>query len=309
VGFQTARRGSLHLSVAFPRRENIWTDLYLDAPRGLAESRLDSQAGGIEAYDLYGAVMAASAGGRIQMDRISGAVTARTGGGEIRFGRLGGTVKCLSAGSTIRADSLGGEAWLENVGGEIYLGHAQAPVHASTAGGNIRISKAAALVDARTTAGVIEVWTAGGPVRAESSGGSIAVASARGVRCETAAGAIKLRSVEGAWRASTAFGNVFADLPCGARLEDSFLNTGPGDIVVLLPSNLTVTIRAQNESTGAGRIVSVFPEIRVVGMPLAGSRPALAQGSLKGGGPLLRLAASGGVIYLRRQKQPQEVLI
>jgi hypothetical protein len=99
--------------------------------------------------------------------------------------------------------------------------------------------------------------------------------------------------------ASTAGGSVFADLPSGARLEDSFLNTGSGDIVALPPSNLAVTIRAQNESTSAGRIVSEFPEIRVAGMSLAGSRSAVAQGSLNGGGPLFRLADSGRVVYLR----------
>ena len=105
-------------------------------------------------------------------------------------------------------------------------------------------------------------------------------------------------------RASAAFGNVFAGLPSGARLEDSFLNAGSGDIVALPPSNLAVTIRVQNESTGAGRIVSGFHEIRVAGMPLAGSRPSGAQGSLNGGGPLFRLAVSGGVVYLRRHRKP-----
>lgn len=220
-------------------------------------------------------MIAASAGGRIRMDRISGAVTAKTGGGDIHFGRVDGSVKRLTAGGAMRAGSLGGEA--------------AAPVHASTAPGHIRVSKAASYVDARTAGGLIEVWTAGGPVRAESSSGSIA-------------GAIKPRSGQGALRASTAFGNAFAELPACARLEDSFLHTGFGDIVVLLPSNLAVTIRARNESIGAGRIVSEVPGIRVAGMPLAGSRPAVAQGSLNEGGPLLKLAASGGVIYLRRQK-------
>jgi hypothetical protein len=34
---------------------------------------------------------------------------------------------------------------------------------------------------------------------------------------------------------------------------------------------------------------------------LTNARLAVAHGSLNGGGPLLRLATSGGVIYLRRQ--------
>jgi len=296
------QRAGLSLTLAFPRPRNAWADLTLNAPRDLAGARLESEAGMIEAYDMNGSVDAESAGGRIRMDRVWGAVTARTGGGEINFGRVGGTVKCLTAGGAIRASSLGGEAWLETGGGEIQLGEAAAPVHASTAGGNIRVAKAASYVDARTAGGLIEVYSAGGVVRAESSGGSIAVASAPGVRCETTAGAIRLRAVRGALRASTAVGNVSAELPPGAKLEDSFLSTGAGDIVVFLPSNLAVTIRAQNESIGVGRIVSEFPEIRVTESPLERSRPAVAQGSLNGGGPLLRLATSSGAIYLRRQK-------
>ncbi|MCE5309799.1 MAG: hypothetical protein LLG20_19365 [Acidobacteriales bacterium] len=302
VRIDVGSQSGLHLSLAFPRRQNVWADVYVTAPRTLAESHLESEAGGVEAYDMAGAVVAESAGGRIQMDRVGGPITARTGGGDIRFGRVGASVRCLTAGGAVRADHLGGESWLETAGGEIYLGEAMAPVHVSTAGGNIRVSKAASYVDARTAGGLIEVFAAGGPVSAESSGGSITVNSARGVRCETAAGAISMRSVQGALRASTGLGSVFAQLPPGARLEDSFLNTGSGDIVVVLPSNLAVTIRARSELIGAGKIVSDFPEIRVDEAILTNARSAVAQGSLNGGGPLLRLATSGGVIYLRRQK-------
>jgi hypothetical protein len=45
---------------------------------------------------------------------------------------------------------------------------------------------------------------------------------------------------------------VVAGPSFGARLGDSFLNAGSGDITALLPSNLSVTIRAQNESISAG---------------------------------------------------------
>jgi hypothetical protein len=72
-----------------------------------------------------------------------------------------------------------------------------------------------------------------------------------------------------------------------------------GDIIVLIPSNLAVSIAARNDS-GPVRIVSDFPQIRV--RPAALIRPPLtAEGSINGGGPMLYINAAGGVIYLRKK--------
>jgi hypothetical protein len=171
-------------------------------------------------------------------------------------------------------------------------------VLASTAGGGVRVGQAAGNVTARTAGGRIEVDRAGGWVIAENTAGPIQVGAARGVRCEAASGAIRLRSVSGALQASTAMGNILAEIANGTRIENSFLNTGNGDITVFLPSNLAATIQALNESgTMPRRIVSEFPEIHVKTLRL---RPSFAEGALNGGGPLLRLSATGGAIYLRR---------
>jgi hypothetical protein len=96
-------------------------------------------------------------------------------------------------------------------------------------------------------------------------------------------------------------GNILAELLAGTRIQDSSLVAGAGDITVLIPSKLAVTVVATNEFGGAMRIVAPeFPEIRV--NPAALIRPpAPAQGAINGGGPVLRLN-SGGVIYLRRIK-------
>jgi hypothetical protein len=61
-----------------------------------------------------------------------------------------------------------------------------------------------------------------------------------------------------------------------------------------------VTIRAQNAAVaqGARRIVSDFDEVNVrVEGPLV-----VGEGSINGGGPVLRLAGTGGTIYIRRQQ-------
>ena len=203
---------------------------------------------------------------------------------------------------TIRVDSAGGETWCETAGGEIVVDDIIGALHATTAGGNIRVNKATGFIVARSDGGLIDVQRAGGVVTAQTSGGSIQVGAAEGVQCESAAGAIRVRSSSGPLRAETAAGSILAELMPGARLQDSSLSTGAGDITVLIPSNIAVSVQAINETPGrSNRIVSDFPEIRVRRQDPSRQRPSIAEGSLNGGGPLLRISVAAGTIYLRRK--------
>jgi hypothetical protein len=127
------------------------------------------------------------------------------------------------------------------------------------------------------------------------------VGPAQGVRLEATGGSIRLRGSSGALRAVSDVGSILAELIPGVRLQDSALSTGAGDITVFIPSNISLTIKALNESSRAGRIVSEFPEILVK----AGHQDnrTQAEGSLNGGGPVLQLTSTGGTIYLRRVRQ------
>ena len=80
--------------------------------------------------------------------------------------------------------------------------------------------------------------------------------------------------------------------------SDGFLSTSAGDITVFIPSNLAVTIRAQNTASGIRRIVSEFPEVQV----RLDDGMVIGEGTINGGGPLLRLAGSSGTIYIKRQR-------
>ena len=83
-------------------------------------------------------------------------------------------------------------------------------------------------------------------------------------------------------------------------VAESFLSTGAGDITVWIPSNLKITLRARNASYGGPRrIVSDFADITV---KLAGTA-TVAEGALNGGGPLVRIAGTGGMIYIRREEK------
>ncbi|MEO7145687.1 MAG: hypothetical protein ABI165_19510 [Bryobacteraceae bacterium] len=276
-------------------RDGVDDDVKLVVPRGLRETVLETQGGAVDAGDLDGAVRIFTAGGNIHLDRIGSSASVKTGGGEIRVGRVNGSLRCLSAGGSIHVDRTGGETWCETAGGEIVIRDAGGPLHVSTEGGNVEVQRAAGSVSANSAAGLIEIGQAGGAVYAETRGGSIQVGAAKGVQCQSAAGAIRVRSVIGAVRVSTASGSILAELLPGLHMQESFLSTGGGDITVMIPSNLRVSVLARNESPGAGgRIVSEFPQIRI--------RRAMAEGALNGGGPLLHVTASGGIIYLRREK-------
>jgi Putative adhesin len=273
----------------------------LTVPRGLEQLIVETRGGDLKVTDLDGDFSGTSAGGRIDIDRLNAAAAVRTAGGDIRVGHVNGPVHCSSGGGSIWVESAGSESWLETAGGDISVHESRGKVHAATGGGNIRVERSGGAVEARTEGGLIEVQQAAGLVNALSSGGAIQVNSAQGVRCEAAAGMIRLRNVAGTLNASTAAGSILAELLAGNRIQDSTLTASAGDITVVISSKVPVTVFAQNVSGGGGRIVSDFPEIRMQ-PALPGAAPAVAQGSLNGGGPTLRIMATGGTIYLRREK-------
>jgi DUF4097 and DUF4098 domain-containing protein YvlB len=275
-------------------------DLRLRVPRQTRETAAESRGGAIEIADLDGSARAATAVGTIAVDRVAGGVTVRTGGGEVHLDKIGGSVECFTGGGSVTAGLLGGDATLGTGGGEIVVHEARGLVRARTLAGNIRIERADGGVQAAAIHGLVDVIRSGGPVTVETGTGSIKVGAASDVRCESGGGAIQLQSASGSLRAITTAGSILADLTGSLRLRSSALATAAGDITVLIPSNLRVTVEAINASSGSQRIVSDFPAIRP--RLERGNMGSAAEGALNGGGPLLQLTASGGTIYLRRQK-------
>lgn len=294
---------TLVLEALVPKSHVQGADLEVSVPVSLRQAVVRSLGGNVTSRDIQGDVRVETAAGQIELDRIGAGAVLRTGGGDIRLGKIGGGVRCASGGGNIAIGSAGQESWFDTAGGDITIQEAGGNLHATTAGGNVRVQRCGGSVFAHTGGGIIEVLQAAGIVVAENSGGAIQVSTAQGVRCESAAGAIRLRNIgSGALRANTAIGSIMAELISGSRMEDSMLSTNAGDITVFFPSNIPVTVQATNETAGGQRIVSDFPEIRIRSVGLLGTVPVSAEGMLNGGGPLLRIVASGGTIYLRRQK-------
>lgn len=296
-GVRIAKQGGGYAYLTVQRGDGM-ADLQVKAPRTAAETTIVTSEGAVAFYDLDGAVRAETGGGAVTGDRIGGNVVVRTAGGEITLGTVEGTARCTTAGGRITANRVRGEATFETGGGDISAQEVGGLVHAVTMAGSIRIRSAGSAVIASTGGGPIDVGEAHGLVTAKNSAGPVKVGSAEGVRCESAGGGVKLDNVSGSVRVSTAVGSIIASLLAGKPMADSFLSTGSGDITVIIPSNLGVTIRAQNELAGnIRRIVSEFPGISV---RMEGGQ-VVAEGPVNGGGPILRISGTGGTIFIKRQ--------
>jgi DUF4097 and DUF4098 domain-containing protein YvlB len=295
-GVRTARQGGYTTLVV---AHGLGTaELNVKAPRSLREVAVGTSEGAVEVCDLDGSARAETGGGRLKADRIRGDVVLGTAGGEIVLDNVGGSARAVTAGGRISAGTIRGEAVLETGGGDIAAQEIGGAVRAATGGGGIRIERAGAAVVASTGGGPIHVGEARGMVTARNSGGPLQVGAAAGVSCELASGGVRLQNVSGSLRVATAFGSIIAHLLSGQPLTESFLSTANGDITVFIPSNLGVTIRARNDSSGGvRRIVSDFPGIAV---RMEGGE-AVAEGALNGGGALLRISGTGGTIFLKRQ--------
>lgn len=275
-------------------------ELRITLPASLAQAFVASDQGAIIVRGLHGALEAVTLAGNIDIRDISGPVSARTGGGEMTFASIGGALRSRSGGGAIRVESAEAEVTIQTAGGDIFVGRVKGPLRAATSG-NILVKDAASTVNVHTAGGLIEIQRARGIVTAENGGGSIVVGSAPGVHAESAGGGIRLKSISGPVRATTTTGPIVAAFARNATLATSFLSAGAGDVTVYLPSNMSVTVKALNESSDWRGIVSDFSELRSR-QPASGFGTAFAEGDLNGGGPLLMLSVSRGSIFVKRTR-------
>jgi hypothetical protein len=273
----------------------VVTAVTIKAPK-LAAAVVATTEGPISATGVDGLLDVDTRAGAISVDRVLGDSKVVTGGGNIQVGQVGGTLRCLSGGGNITVNRVGGGAVLETNGGDIVAHHAGGTVHAQTGGGGVRIGTAGGPVTAVSGGGEIVVEKAGGIVTLRNMAGPVNVGSAMGVRCDSESGGIRLANITGPMRVATSMGSINASL-LGSKIADSYLATGHGDITVLIPSNVGVTIQAQNTMADTvRRIVSDFAAIR----PRRQGTRVVAEGAVNGGGPVLKLSGMGGTIFIKR---------
>jgi len=303
----------------------LWVTIEVDVPRNYS---LDIQTGGgnIETEDINGRVVFNTAGGNliagniggtsrletsgghISVKNVSGELIAVTGGGHITTGSVAGNGVLHTGGGHIRAGTIGGIAKLETVGGNVTLQHAGTELVAQTGGGQIEVGEAAGIVRAKTGGGGIRVVKVSGPTNLETGGGSIYLTQVDGaVKASTGAGAIT------AWFVS----------PPNRQSQACELQSTDGDIVVYIPRQLPITIDARIQRGDEHRVI-VDPAfaLRVSYDDNSnGPRSLRAEGSLNGGGEVLRLrtvegnirvalsdTAKQGQIYKQQMEQLQQKL-
>ena len=269
----------------------------IKAPR-LAAATVSTSDGAVDVRGVDGTLIVDTGGGELLVDRVGGNCRLSTGGGDVRVGEVAGSLECTSGAGRITVGIVHGEAVLATEGGDIVANEVGGRVRAQTRAGGIHIVKAGGAVAATTGGGRILVDKANGIVIARNIAGPVQVSAAAGVQCESGAGGVRLGNILGSMQVSTMMGSILADL-LGAKPADSFLSSGDGDITVLIPSNVGVNIRAESEMADTiRRIVSDFPGIPVRRQ----GAQIVAEGPVNGGGPLFRISATQGTIFIKRQR-------
>jgi DUF4097 and DUF4098 domain-containing protein YvlB len=283
------------------RRMSI--DISLTVPRDMVLVKIETQGGGVAVNGIAGKVYAGTAGGGVSINDVGGAVYARTSGGGIDVGNTGGELKLETAGGSIRIASANGTVNAQTAGGSIELGSSTAAAILETAGGSIQVKKCGGTLKASTAGGSVDVGDVAGAAVLETSGGSIRLGSANGdVRARTSGGGIRLSRLTHGVIAETAAGPITAEfIARRGEFTDSSLETSMGDVVVYLPQDLPVTVKASIDSAFGHSVHSDFSEIRVTteGGDY-GPKEVYGQGAINGGGPLLKLHTTSGNIILKR---------
>jgi hypothetical protein len=282
---EAAGRLWLTLEVSVPQSFNVEAvtgggSIEMDDIKGRVD--LSTAGGNITAGNIDGSARLETNGGHITVKNVSGDLVSNTGGGHITTGTIAGNASLRTSGGHIRVASIGGAAHLFTGGGNVTLEHSGGELFAETSGGQIEVGEATGLVQAKTGGGGIRVVRVSGPSDLHTVGGSI-----------------YLTQVDGAVNASTAAGGITAWFVMPPKPRGNCeLQSSDGDIVVYLPRQLPVTIDAQIQMADEYRVIvdPAFPIKVSYDDSSNGLRTIRAEGSLNGGGEVLRLRAVEGNI-------------
>jgi DUF4097 and DUF4098 domain-containing protein YvlB len=271
-------------------------------PRDLQQVRADTDGGNLSLHNLAGRVSAQSGGGTISLGDLAGMVTAATGGGSIDAANTTNTLNLNSGGGSIKITQAKGKVSASTGGGSISVTGASEGVNASTGGGSVQVQQCGSDLYASTGGGSINVGDVAGKAKLITGGGSIKLTSARGpVIANTGGGTIELYKLMQGARAETGAGPITAEFL--GMSTDSTLETSVGDVIVYLGPQAKLTVKADLDMANGHQIRSEFPELKITSDGGDyGPRDYHAQGSLNGGGPMLRVRTMSGNIEFRRAR-------
>lgn len=271
-------------------------------PREISLVKLETEGGNVDATGVTGRVEAETGGGSIRVDDIGAGVSAETGGGSIEVGTINGDLALQTGGGSIDVRQANGKLVAETGGGSIEVQSCAQGAVIETGGSSITVRHCNGTVKATTGGGSVDLSDIGGPVVIETGGGGIKLTSAKGhVHAETGGGGIELYGVPSASAETGAGGITVKLVNTGGERHDSYLETGAGDITVYIASDLALNVRASVDMGNGHQIKSDFSDIHVSSEGSQwGPRSLTAEGTLNGGGPLLKVHTSTGDICIKR---------
>jgi hypothetical protein len=306
AGFRisAAKRGDAAVieGTAERRPKRLSVDFHVQVPRDLQQVRTDTEGGSLSLHNLSGRVTAHSGGGSISLGDVAGEITADTGGGSIEVADSTNMLNLRTGGGSIKITGSKGKISATTGGGSISVGGASQAVTVSTGGGSVRVQQCGSELYVSTGGGSIQVGDVAGKAKLITGGGSIKLTSASGpVVANTGGGGIELYKLTQGARAETGAGPITVEfLGMGT---DSTLQTSVGDVIVYIGPQARLTVKAELDMANGHHISSDFPDLKITtDGGNYGPKNYYAQGSLNGGGALLRVHTMSGNIEFRRAK-------
>ena len=284
------------------RHHRLSAEFRIQAPRDLQQVRANTEGGNLSFSNLAGRVAAQSGGGSISLSDIAGEITADTGGGSIEAANSTSLLNLRTGGGSIKITGSKGKVNASTGGGSISVGGASEAVTVSTGGGSVQVQQCGSELLVSTGGGSISVGDVSGNSKLDTGGGSIKLTSARGnVIANSGGGSIELWKLMQGARAETGAGPITAEFL--GMSTDSALQTSTGDIIVYIGAQAKMTVKATLDMANGHQIRSDFPELKISSNGGEyGPKNLYAQGSLNGGGPVLKIRTMSSNIELRRAK-------
>ena len=223
----------------------------------------------------------------ISVANMTGDVNVETFSAGLRLQNITGRIDARTSVGNIELKAFDGDALLQTKGGNITLAAGTGDVKAKTSGGNVQAINVVGAVNAQTSGGHVTLRECKGGAELKTAGGSIEVENDGPVLAKTSGGSIRCQLQE-----TTISQNLLLDL-----------ETMGGSVNVSLAPDIAATVEAK---VLGGSVTTEFP---VTAEASGTVNPDQLQGTINGGGPLLKLRAVGGNVILRNIEadKPEEV--
>ena len=295
-------------------------DIVVEIPRMTQLVKVETKGGNLALSSVSGTIIGTTTGGNVKVDTVSGPVKIMSGGGNMEASNVASDLYFQSGGGDVSIDRANGQVTVKTGGGQVSIGTA-GPIVVETGAGNVDVKRCNGDLHASTGGGNLNLGDVYGAVTADSGGGTVKLASAKGdvrvvtggdlhvltqllasdVRVVTGGGAVELMKLGQSAHVETGGGSITAQFVAGrSQFKDSSLRTAVGNILVYLPRDLGVSVHASTEMASGTGITSTFTGLTISSEGgKYGPKSMSAEGSLNGGGPILRVRTTIGQIDIR----------